>query len=115
MPLSIRLAQPEPSRPCRFALSLQGDRVFADFDLQTDGRVVLRRISFDGHGCCERPFRALSGPASAKLLQAVAHDALEGPEIAHLLRSYLRENADLLWADALQEHGLGEDDSCTEN
>jgi hypothetical protein len=40
-----------PTRPCRFCLSLQGASVFADFDVDADGRVFAVRVSFDGYGC----------------------------------------------------------------
>src|SRR5262245_65111891 len=53
MLMSLRISSPLPARPCRFSLGLQDDSVFADFDVDADGYVFLRRISFDGHGCCD--------------------------------------------------------------
>lgn len=56
MPIEIALHKWETNtRPCDFSLNLETPRgtVFADFDELADECVTLRRISFDGYGCCE--------------------------------------------------------------
>ncbi len=97
-----------PSRPCRFSLGLQDDSVFADFDVDDDGHVFLRRISFDGYGCCSAPeaIRRMPVDHSRTLLESVDRQAVADPRVEAILRVYFRENADVLWSDALSTHEL---------
>lgn len=97
-----------PSRRCRFCLALQGDAVFADFDVDAEGCVVLCRISFDGFGCCttHETINPMSGDDSRLLLEAVARNAVDDPRIESLLLAYFRQNTHAIWPDALTEHGL---------
>jgi hypothetical protein len=97
-----------PTRPCRFSLGLQDDSVFADFDVDRDGHVFLRRISFDGHGCCTAPdaIRRMPVDESRTLLESVDREAIGDPHVEVILRTYFRENAGLLWEDALSENEL---------
>lgn len=97
-----------PTRPCRFCLSLQGDRVFADFDVDDCGHVFLRRISFDCFGCCniEEAIGKMNLHDSGALLRAVERDSVADPELSDLLLRYFRENQDVIWSDALIYHGL---------
>ena len=96
-----------PSRPCRFCLSLQGGSVFADFDVDRDGRVFVVRISFDGHGCCRAP--ADVGRMTVRDSEALLAMVQQGsvlPTAAEILRTYFQQNRDAFWSDALADHGL---------
>ena len=96
-----------PTRPCSFCLCLQGGSVFADFDTDDAGIVSLRRISFDGYGCCYvEPTARMSAGDSRVLLDAIAHGALESNLVEQVLRRYFRASKDLIWSDALAEHDL---------
>src|SRR4051812_26892164 len=103
-----RISPPMSSRPSRFSLGLQDDSVFADFDVDSDGHVFLRRISFDGYGCCTAPdtIRRMPMNESRMLLESVDREAVGDPHIEVILRTYFRENADVLWEDALSENEL---------
>jgi hypothetical protein len=108
MTMDIALYPPmQPTRPCRFCLSLQGGSVFADFDVDPDGRVFAVRVSFDGYGCCTAPADVgrMSVHDSEALLAMVQQDAIDAAA-APLLRAYFQQNRDALWADALAHHGL---------
>lgn len=96
-----------PTRPCRFCLSLQGDSVFADFDVDPDGRVFAVRVSYDGYGCCRAPadIGRMNAGDSAALLAMLELDAFTD-EAAPALRRYFQENRDVLWPDALAHHDL---------
>ena len=67
---------------------------------------MLRRISFDGYGCCDGAFKKMSADASRTLLATLERAAVEDPIIETLLRSYFQENADVIWNDALTTHEL---------
>jgi hypothetical protein len=104
--MAIRIENYPPFRECRFCLSLQEGAVFADFDVDAEGRAFLRRISFDGYGCCGGEFQKLSLDDSRLLLGAIDHDTLRDPKVEEVLQSYLRANTDLIWSDALATHEL---------
>jgi hypothetical protein len=95
-----------PFRACRFCLSLQEGSVFADFDVDEESRVFLRRISFDGYGCCTAEFKKMSADDSRVLLDSIDRDAAENARVGDLLRSYFRENSEAIWSDALTDHEL---------
>ncbi len=85
-------------RPCCFCLFLQDSSVFADFDVDKDTHVFLRRISFDGFGCCSAKTILRMPPADSRtLLDSVARRAVDDPKVELILRTYFRENADRLW------------------
>jgi hypothetical protein len=95
------------SRPCRFCLSLQGDSVFADFDVDADGRVFAVRVSFDGYGCCDAPANVgrMDAHDSDALLAMVKQGSIDATA-SDVLRAYFRQNRDAFWSDALADHGL---------
>lgn len=97
-----------PFRACRFCLGLQGGSVFADFDVDPDGRVFAVRVSFDGYGCCDAPadIRRMSTTDSEALLAMVERHALDVEAAERVLRAYFRQTRDVIWSDALAEHDL---------
>jgi hypothetical protein len=82
--------------------------VFADFDTDDADTISLRRISFDGYGCCEigKSITKMSSDDSRLLLDAIARGELESTEVEEVLRRYFREIKDMIWSDALAEHDL---------
>jgi hypothetical protein len=96
-----------PSRPCHFCLSLQGGSVFADFDVDPDGRVFAVRVSFDGYGCCDAPADVgrMNAHDSSALLSMVKQGAIS-VEAEDALRAYFQQNCHAFWSDALADHGL---------
>ena len=96
-----------PTRPCSFCLSLQGGSVFADFDTDDTDTVSIRRISFDGYGCCHvESARKMSSGDSRLLLDAIARGEVESVQVQEVLRRYFQESKDVIWSDALAEHDL---------
>lgn len=107
MSLAVQTYPVMPTRPCSFCLCLQGGSVFADFDTDDAGIVALRRISFDGYGCCEtESITKMSSGDSRLLLDAVARGELGSVQVEAALRKYFHENKDVIWSDALAEHDL---------
>lgn len=95
-------------RPCRYCLGLQDDSVFADFDLDSEGRIFLARISFDGYGCCETAegIRPMSLNISNRLMHLVETNDVRSLELSTILAQYFRENSGVIWAEALETHNL---------
>lgn len=108
MSISIELVPAMPTRPCSFCLCLQGGSVFADFDTNDANIISLRRISFDGFGCCEAgdSITHLSSGDSRLLLDAMFRGELENFQVEQILRKYFQENKAAIWSDALAEHDL---------
>lgn len=107
MPIEIRIFPPMPTRPCRYCLSLQGDSVFADFDINDSSNVYLRRISFDGYGCCRvDEVRPMSDEDSHSFVRWIESDDVENDGIRETLSKYFNENKDVIWPDALADHEL---------
>ena len=97
----------QPTRPCRFCLSLQGGSVFADFDVDSDGRVFAVRVSFDGYGCCDAPADVgRMGVRDSEALLAMVRQGSIHAAAAPALRAYFRQNRDAFWSDALAHRGL---------
>jgi hypothetical protein len=97
-----------PTRPCSFCFSLQCGSVFADFDTDDQELISLRRISFDGFGCCriETPITKMSSGDSRLLLDAIAQGDVGGEMVQDVLRRYFRANFGVIWDDALTGHEL---------
>lgn len=107
MGIAIAVTPVMPTRPCSFCLCLQEGSVFADFDLDGEGVVSLRRISFDGFGCCYPAAAAvMSREDSRELREAVAGDWVSEPRVGEVLRRFFGQAQGVLWKDALEEHGL---------
>jgi hypothetical protein len=108
MSIEVQTYPVMPTRPCSFCLCLQGGSVFADFDSNDADIVSLRRISFDGYGCCRvgESITKMSSEDSRLLLDAIARGDVESVGVEGVLRRYFRENKDVIWSDALAEHDL---------
>lgn len=108
MSIAVETYPVMPTRPCSFCLCLQGGSVFADFDTDDADLISLRRISFDGYGCCRvgESITKMSSGDSQVLLDSIARGELESVAVEQVLRRYFRENKDVIWSDALAEHGL---------
>ena len=106
--ITIRIASPMPTRPCRFCLALQDDSVFADFDIDPEGHAFVIRISYDGFGCCECETNVtrMSCEGTQIICAAINRQELGDNGFQKALLGYLRENADVIWKDALKAHGL---------
>jgi hypothetical protein len=106
--MDIELWEAMPSRPCRICFSLQEGAVFADFDVDSDQRLYLVCISFDGYGCCRAPADVgrMRQEDSSLLLGMAERGAIEPSAVEPILRGYFAENEARLWCDALREHGL---------
>ncbi|MCX5746723.1 MAG: hypothetical protein NT062_29975 [Proteobacteria bacterium] len=81
--------------------------MFADFEVDPDGRVFVVRVSFDGYGCCHAPADVgrMSVRDSEVLLAMVSEGAIHAAA-APALRAYFQEHRDAFWSDALAHHDL---------
>ena len=96
-----------PTRPCCHCLNLHDGCVFADFDVNEDGLIYLRRISFDGYGCCgiEAP-RLMNEEDSRTLIEWIEANDVDHDAAHELLARYFSQHKDIIWPDALAEYDL---------
>jgi hypothetical protein len=86
--MQIALYPPMPTRPCRFCLSLQGDSVFADFEVDPDGRVFAVREKTNHLGILHQAALHMSGVpvrpvAPADLASRGSHAAADAAFIGY--------------------------------
>lgn len=86
------------NRPCRWSFSLQDDGVFADFDVDSEGCVILVGISFDGYGYCEtaEEIRSMCPELSCEWIRLVQANEVTSEELSRILSNYFRENSDVI-------------------
>jgi len=82
--------------------------ILADFNIDSDERVYLVRISFDGYGCCATEGKIARMPLdeSHTLVKLVNTDDVYRDEIREILYRYFDRNQNAIWRDALEEHDL---------
>jgi hypothetical protein len=87
--------------------------VFLDFDDDDNDRVRLKRISFDGYGCCELGGEAASmdGADSRIFKESIVGHIADQSRLTLIIRKTIKDNRNLIWADALREYGFF-DGSC---
>jgi hypothetical protein len=109
MPLEIsKYVWTTETRPCHFCLCLQDGSVFADFNIDSDGRVNLVRISFDGYGCYYTDGKVTHMPRgeSQMLIKQVEANDVNRDDVRAILYRYFDQNKNVIWRDALEEHEL---------
>jgi hypothetical protein len=96
------------SRIADYYLGCLDGSVFIDFNLTTDKLISLRRISFDGYGCCNLDNKAkfLDDKLSKDFVEQIGKDNLNQEKIAKIVLELIRLNKDHIWSDALEEYKL---------
>jgi hypothetical protein len=96
------------SRPADYYLGYLNGCVFLDFNNVDKSRVCLKRISFDGHGCCE--LSDLAAPLSeedSKTFKDIIHNGAKDQEsLTTIIKKTIAVNKTLLWTDALKKYKL---------
>ena len=96
------------SRKADFYLGCLDGSVFLDFNSTADNLIYLRRISFDGYGCCniDSNTKCLDGKSSKDFIDEIGKDNLEQEKITRIVLELIRLNKDNIWTDALEEYNL---------
>lgn len=103
-----------PSRVASYHLGCLNGSVYLDFNESKDARITLRRISFDGFGCCslvEYGTRYLDAESSALFLQEMKKAVMDQELLAVLVKKLIRLNRDSIWEEALKTYGLIEEEA----
>lgn len=96
------------SRKADFYLGCLDGCVFIDFELTTERRISLSRISFDGYGCCSLSHnsKSLDFEKSKILIKEIAKEELDQESLTPLLLELININKEHIWIDALEEYNL---------
>ena len=100
-------AMPDTRQADYFLGCLEGS-VFMDFDNYEDERIRLKRISFDGYGCCNLgdqaiPMNEVDSHAFKEITEAQLSDQ---SRLTTIVKKTISSNRKLIWEDALNEYGL---------
>jgi len=96
------------TRPADYYLGCFGGSVYMDFDNYENERIRLKRISFDGYGCCNLndeaiPMNEVDSYAFKEIIEAQLTDQ---SRLRDIIKKTLLSNRNLIWEDALKEYGL---------
>ena len=98
------------SRKADYQLGCLDSSVFIDFNNTNENRIVLRRISFDGYGCCNLNEQAnhLNIEDSQKFIEELKNEELNQNIITKLVKEAIKLNKKHIWTDAIEQYGLYE-------
>ncbi|MGG9964665.1 hypothetical protein [Ferruginibacter sp. SUN106] len=96
------------TRPADYCLGYLEGAVFIDFDNYKEDLVRLKRISFDGYGCCELSDRAIpmNGDDSLTFKKMIKAELPDQSRLAALVKKTILNNREFIWEDALKEYTL---------
>jgi hypothetical protein len=96
------------TRPADYYLGCLGGSVFMDFDNYENKRIQLKRISFDGYGCCDLKNQAITMNEvdSRAFKEIIKHKLSDQSLLTAIIRKTILSNKELIWEDALNEYGL---------
>lgn len=101
------IATMPPSRPADYYLGYLDGCVFLDFDNVGQNRICLRRISFDGYGCCELTDAVPLDSADSDIFRAIVQNEIKDQDtLRTIVTRAIALNKELVWADALEQYDL---------
>jgi hypothetical protein len=94
------------TRPADFYLGCMDGSVYLDFDLTEDECICLRRISFDGYGCCNlyEDNNHLDKQQSEVFIAELAKEVLDQSVLTPIILQLIGMNIKNIWRDALEEY-----------
>ena len=95
------------SRPADYYLGCHDGSVYLDFN-KFGNLICLRRISFDGYGCCNVDESAIPlNEEDSNLFKKILESKfIDQNKLAEIIKKTIKDNLGLLWADALEEYGF---------
>ena len=96
------------SRLADYCLGYDEGSVFIDFDNCGDQFVCLKRISFDGYGCCNltKEVTPMDEADSRNFKEIIKEKIPDQSRLMVIIKRTLSNNIDQIWEDALNEYGL---------
>ncbi len=96
------------SRPADYYLGYMDGCIFLDFDNVEQNKVCLKRISFDGYGCCELAEGVIPlDQNDSKVFRDIVQDEIGYQDILRtIVTKTIGLNKELIWVDALEYYQL---------
>ena len=96
------------SRMADYYLGYFDGCVFLDFNNYDNHRICLKRISFDGYGCCELSNKAtaLNVGDSQTFKDIVQNNLVDQHALLTIVKKAISLNKNDIWIDALEEYYL---------
>ena len=97
-----------PTRPADFYLGCLDSCIYLDFEKDENNCIFLKRISFDGFGCCEltNSPTSLNIKESEQFISIFKKDELDQDLLTMLVQKCISLNQDLIWQDAIDKYNL---------
>lgn len=94
------------TRKADFYLGCLEGSVFLDINFSTDDLIYLRRISFDGYGCCnlDNISKNLDNDLSKEFVNEINKENIDQVKITKIVLELISLNIDYIWNDALEEY-----------
>lgn len=96
------------TRPADYFLGCLEGSIFMDFNNYEGERICLKRISFDGYGCCDLRDQAIpmNEIDSRDFKEVIEGQLSEQSRLTTIVKKTILSNRKLIWEDALNEYGL---------
>lgn len=96
------------SRIADYYLGCLEGAIFMDFDNCKNELIQLKRISFDGYGCCELSNQAIPmNETDSKMFKEIIKTSIpDQSRLTEIIKKTLSKNSIFIWNDALKEYGL---------
>ena len=96
------------TRPADYYLGCLDGSIFMDFDKDEHERICLKRISFDGYGCCNLTDDAIPMDEidSRAFKQIIETGLFDQSLLTTIVKKTILRNKELIWEDALKEYDL---------
>jgi hypothetical protein len=96
------------SRIADYYIGYMDGCVFIDFNNCGENRVCLKRISFDGYGCCELSDDAtpINEHDSQSFKDLIQKNPLDQDSLLIIIKKAISLNKNEIWPDALEEYHL---------
>ncbi len=96
------------SRPADYCIGYSNGSVFIDFIHTSATTVCLKRISFDGYGCCELGVEAIGlNEEDSRTFTTILKEGVNDQKmLSEIVKKTIAANKGLIWLDALKEYEL---------
>jgi hypothetical protein len=95
------------SRPADYYIGCLGGSVYIDFDNYDNEHIYLKRISFDGYGCCNLSQAIPMNKVDSQTFKEIIKTQLpDQPLLTAIVKRTILNNKKFIWEDALTKYGL---------
>lgn len=105
---NFHIATMPASRPADYCLGYFDDAVFLDFDIYHKHKIRLKRISFDGYGCCTLGSSSIPlNDKDSRFFKDIIESGIQDQKaLMKIVKKIITLNKDLIWQDALRDYHL---------